>query len=63
MTVEKASELIKMHIDLGSGYNRGAVRQILADIMRNHSQIEVDKLIVQHNLSELWGFKVGKFKI
>jgi hypothetical protein len=36
MTIEKARELIAMHADLGSGYNRNAARMVLGEVMRDY---------------------------
>ena len=63
MTIDKAEALIKMHIDLGNGYNRHAVRLVLTDVMRDHSQIEVDALIAKYQLDALWQIRLGtRFK-
>jgi hypothetical protein len=36
MTLNKANELIAMHVDLGSGYNRNAVKMVLGEVVRDH---------------------------
>jgi len=59
MTIEKANELISMHVDMGSGYNRNAARMVLGEVMRDHGQQAVDKLIRDHNLEEMWDIKPG----
>ena len=48
-----------MHIDMGSGYNRNAARMVLGEVMRDHGQLAVDKLIRDHNLDELWDIQPG----
>jgi hypothetical protein len=45
MTLEKANELIAMHVSFGSGYNRHAARIILGEVMRDFDQATVDALI------------------
>lgn len=59
MTLERAAEIIKMHIELGSGYNRNAVRLVLAEVARHHPQSAVDNLIISYNLEQLWHLKPG----
>jgi hypothetical protein len=45
MTLDKAHELIAMHVQLGSGYNRNAARMALGEVMRDYGQQAVDQLI------------------
>ncbi len=59
MTLEKAQELIAMHVELGSGYNRNAARMVLGEVMRDHGQAAVDRLIRDHGLEQKWGIKPG----
>lgn len=59
MTLEKANELIAMHVGLGSGYNRNAARMVLGEVMRDHGQKAVDRLIRDHGLEQKWGIKPG----
>ena len=59
MTLEKARELIAMHVELGSGYNRNAARMVLGEVMRDHGQAAVDQLIRDHGLEQKWGIKPG----
>ena len=59
MTLEKARELIAMHVELGSGYNRNAARMVLGEVMRDHGQGAVDQLIRDHGLEQKWGIKPG----
>ena len=55
MTLEKARELIAMHVDPGSGYNRnGAWR-----IMRDYGQQAIDQLIRDYDLEQKWQIKPG----
>ena len=57
MTLEKATELIKVQANMGGGYNRNAARLILAEVTREHGQSAVDRLIRGFNLEALFGFK------
>lgn len=59
MTPERARELIQQQIVFGSGYNRNAVRLILGEIQREYGQSAVDALIVQLDLEQAFGLKVG----
>ena len=59
MTLEKAHELIAMHVSFGSGYNRNATRIILGEIMRDFGQTAVDQLIRDYDLEEKWELKEG----
>jgi len=61
MTLDKAHELISMHASLGSGYNRNAARMVLGEVMRDHGQEAVDRLIIEFNLEQQWGIKPGTF--
>lgn len=59
MTLDKAHELIAMHVELGSGYNRNAARMVLGEVMRDHGQGAVDQLIRDYGLEQKWGIKQG----
>ncbi len=59
MTLEKARELVAMHVQLGSGYNRNAVRMVLGEVMRDHGQQAVDQLIIDYGLEQKWGIQPG----
>ena len=59
MTLDKAHELIAMHVELGSGYNRNAARMVLGEVMRDHGQQAVDQLIRDYDLEQKWGIKPG----
>ncbi len=59
MTLEKAHELIAMHVSLGSGYNQNAAKLVLGEVMRDHGQAAVDALIRDYGLEELWNIKPG----
>jgi len=59
MTLEKAQELIAMHVNFGSGYNRNATRMILGEVMRDFGQASVDQLIRDYDLAEKWDIREG----
>ena len=59
MTLDKANELLATHANLGGGYNRNAVKMILAEIMRDYGQAQVDELIIKYDMQRLWQFKPG----
>ena len=56
MTLEKARELLTVQVGFGSGYNRNAARLILAEVMHEHGQAAVDRLIAELGLQEAFGF-------
>jgi hypothetical protein len=59
MTLDKARELIKVQLSFGGGYNRNAVRLILAEIANEHGQAAVDRLIRELDLTERFGLTEG----
>jgi hypothetical protein len=59
MTLEKARELLQTHITMGSGYNRQAARLVMAEVMREHGQGAVDRLIRDLELDSKFDFKPG----
>jgi len=59
MTLDKAHELIAMHVELGSGYNRNAARMVPGEVMRDYGQDDVDQLIRDYGLEPKWGIKPG----
>lgn len=59
MTLEKARELLSIHISMGSGYNRQAARLVMAEVMHEHGQGAVDRLIDDLCLDEKFGFRPG----
>jgi hypothetical protein len=60
MTLERARELLKTQVYIGQGYNRNAARLILAEVQRDLGQAAVDQLIVQLNMTEVFGFEPGQ---
>lgn len=59
MTLEKARQLLVMHVQMASGYNRNAARLVLAEVQREHGQEAVDRLIRELGLEEAFGFRPG----
>lgn len=59
MTLDKARELLQTHITMGSGYNRQAARLVLAEVMSEHGQTAVDRLIHELNLESKFDFSPG----
>ena len=59
MTLDKARELIRVQVSFGGGYNRNAVRLILAEISNEHGQQAVDRLIREFDLTEKFGLEEG----
>lgn len=59
MTLDKARELIQVQVSFGGGYNRNAVRLILAEISNEHGQQAVDRLIREFDLTEKFGLAEG----
>ncbi|MCU0972140.1 MAG: hypothetical protein MUF57_10295 [Gammaproteobacteria bacterium] len=59
MTLDRARELIKVQLQFGGGYNRNAVRLILADVQREHGQGAVDALIRELDLERAFGLAPG----
>ena len=64
MRLEKARELLKIQVGLGSGYNRNSARLILAEVQREHGQGAVDQLIRELDLEGVFDLKPGTvFKV
>lgn len=59
MTLDRARELIRVQLGFGSGYNRNAVRVILAEISREHGQMAVDTLIRELDLESRFDLAPG----
>lgn len=59
MTLEKTHELITMHADPGSGYNRNAARMVVAEVKRDFGQETVDALIREYDIEKQWKIKPG----
>ena len=59
MTLERARELIQVQLQFGGGYNRNAVRLILAEVQREHGRAAVDGLIRELDLEQRFGLAPG----
>lgn len=59
MTLERARELIRVQVSLGSGYNRNATRLILREVQTEHGQQAVDGLIRELDLETVFGLRPG----
>jgi hypothetical protein len=59
MTPERARALIRPQLAFGGGYNRNAVRLMLAELQREHGQGAVDRLITEMGLEEAFGLRPG----
>ena len=59
MTLDRARELIRVQLGFGGGYNRNAVRLILAEVQREHGQAAVDGLIRELDLEQRFGLAPG----
>jgi hypothetical protein len=59
MTLERARELIQVQLQFGGGYNRNAVRLILAEVQREHGRAAVDGLIRELDLEQRFGLASG----
>ena len=59
MTLDKAREMLTVHVDLAGGYNRNAVRLILGEVQRAHGGEAVDRLIGEFNLEQVFGIRPG----
>jgi len=60
MTLDKAREMLKVQISLGSGYNRNSAKLILAEVQREHGMAAADCLIAELQLDKHFGFKLGE---
>jgi len=59
MTLNRARELIQVQLQFTSGYNRNAVRMILAEVQNHHGQAAVDQLIRELDLESRFGLAQG----
>jgi hypothetical protein len=59
MTLEKATQLLKVQADFGGFYNANSAKLILAEVSREHGQAAVDRLVRELNLDKVFGFKAG----
>jgi hypothetical protein len=59
MTLEKATQLLKVQADFGGFYNANSAKLILAEVSREHGQAAVDRLVRELNLDKIFGFEAG----
>jgi len=59
MTLEKATQLLKVQADFGGFYNANSAKLILAEVSREHGQAAVDRLVRELNLDKVFGFEAG----
>lgn len=59
MTIDRARELLQIQVGLASGYNRNAAKLILAEVLKEHGQEAVDRLILELGLEQAFGFTPG----
>jgi hypothetical protein len=59
MTLERARELLKVQTGFGGSYNANSSKLILSEVMREHGQQAVDRLIVELELERVFGFQRG----
>jgi hypothetical protein len=60
MTLERARELLSRQVSFGGGYQRNGARLVLAEVMREHGQGAVDRLIAELGLDATFGFALGE---
>ncbi len=59
MTLDKARELLSVQAGFGGFYNGNSAKLILSEVMREHGQVAVDRLIRELKLDEIFGFEPG----
>ncbi|MBI2295630.1 MAG: hypothetical protein HYU76_06275 [Betaproteobacteria bacterium] len=59
MTLERARQLLKVQADFGGPYNANSSKLILSEVMKEHGQQAVDRLIVELGLDRVFGFRPG----
>lgn len=59
MTPERARQLLRQHLEFGSGYNRNAARLALREVQIEHGQATVDRLIEGLDLERHFGLRPG----
>lgn len=57
MTLDKARQLLQVQVDFGGGYNRNSARLILAEVVREHGQVNANQLIKEMQLDKIFGFE------
>ena len=59
MTLDRARQLLKVQADFGGFYNSNSAKLILSEVMKEHGQMAVDRLILELNLDSIFGFQPG----
>ncbi len=59
MTLERARQLLKVQADFGGFYNANSAKLILSEVMKEHGQAAVDRLILELALDSIFGFAPG----
>ena len=59
MTLARARELLAVQAGFGGPYNANSTKLILSEVMREHGQPAVDRLILELKLDTVFGFKPG----
>ncbi len=59
MTFDRARQLLKVQADFGGFYNANSAKLILSEVMKEHGQAAVDRLIIELSLDEIFGFVPG----
>ena len=60
MTLDRARELLARQGSFGGGDQRNGARLVLAEVMREHGQEAVDRLIAELRLDATFGFAIGE---
>lgn len=59
MTLDRARQLLKVQAGFGGFYNSNSAKLILSEVMKEHGQAAVDRLIAELRLDEIFGFQPG----
>lgn len=59
MTLERARELLRVQAGFGGFYNANSSKLILSEVMKEHGQQAVDRLIIELDLERVFGFRPG----
>lgn len=59
MTLDRARQLLEVQADFGGFYNSNSAKLILSEVMKEHGQAAVDRLIMELRLNEIFGFEPG----
>jgi len=59
MTLDRARELIRTHLQLGGGYNGNALRLLLGEVRREQGRQAVDGLIREYDSEQAFGLRPG----